>query len=294
MPDDTARPDHDKDHVGDAVQAALAVPGVAGVRVEPDSGAGLALLRLELAHGADEADVARAVDEHLRRRAAERHAQVRPPVPPSPGPPPPIQPPTSSSQASSGDGEPLAVVTSGRLPTAHRPDPAPESVVGGDSQVRTARGTAAHATRPRPWETRPVVLPDTREPVVRLRLDRVQVMTRGMDVTATVVLSAGGRQHTGVCEAAATPGGHLRSLATATAAAMESATGGQCRFEVEATDVTSVAGQEAAVVVLSILSERGTETLTGACPVGDDAQRAMVKAVLAASNRRLSLQLAVR
>ncbi|HZI96262.1 MAG TPA: hypothetical protein VFD41_01915 [Actinomycetales bacterium] len=282
-----ARPVGGGDQVVDAVRAALAVPGVAALRVEPDTADGLALLRLELAPGANSADVARAVDEHLRRNAGRGHspAQPGPAVGASPVP---------------ETGEPLAIVTSGRLPqrdqtTQTQPGhqtagSAPPSAPA-DPRLRTSRGTQTHAGRPRPWEAPPVVLPDDGSPTSRLTLDRVQVMTRGLDVTATVVLTDNGRQHTGVCEAAATVGGHHRSLAGATAQALESAAGGRCRFEVEAADVSSVAGQETAVVVLSILSGRGTEKLTGACPVGNDPQQAVVKATLAASNRRMALQL---
>lgn len=289
MPQATARPRDGGDQVADAVRAALAVPGVAAVRVEPDSADGLALLRLELVPGADSDDVAKAVDAHLRRDLGT--------VPPtaSAATQPVHHAAPAAGRVTHDDGEPLAVVTSGRLPQIHRP----VATAGDQTQLRTARGAQAHAVRPRPWEALPIVLPDDqpagRAPELgRLGLDRVQVMTRGLDVTATVVLTDDGRQHTGVCEAAATPGGHHRSLAGATAQALESAAGGRCRLEVEAADITTVAGEETAVVVLSILSARGSQKLTGACPVGDDPQRAVVKAVLAASNRRMSLQLADR
>ena len=276
----------------DAVRAALAVPGVAALRVEPDGADGLALLRLELVPGADEADVARAVDEHLRRGLG----RVPPPAPAASVAAAPPAPAAGASPAQE-TGEPLSVVTSGRLPQTEQAQDvqgaskSQPGAVTAETHLRTARGTQSHAVRPRPWETPPVILPDDGPPVSRLGLDRVQVMTRGLDVTATVVLTDGGRQHTGVCEAAATPGGHYRSLAGATVQALESAAGGRCRLEVEAADVTSVAGQETAVVVLSILSGRGTEKLTGACPVGNDPQQAVVKATLAASNRRMALQL---
>ncbi|MFZ5872779.1 MAG: hypothetical protein ACOYXW_19940, partial [Actinomycetota bacterium] len=54
------------DQVAEVVRAAVAVPGVAAVRVEPDEGGGPALLRLELVPGADEQEVAEAVDARLR------------------------------------------------------------------------------------------------------------------------------------------------------------------------------------------------------------------------------------
>ncbi|MFZ5872216.1 MAG: hypothetical protein ACOYXW_17015, partial [Actinomycetota bacterium] len=96
----------------------------------------------------------------------------------------------------------------------------------------------------------------------------------------------------GVADGAATQAGAHRSLATATARAVESAAGGRLRLDVEAADVLQVAGERTAVVLLTVLTPRGPERLTGAALAGPDVGQALVKAVLAACNRRVSLELA--
>ena len=66
--------------VDGVVRVALAVPGVTAVRVEPAAD-GSAVVRLELVPGADEAQVAAAVQEALAREAA-----VGPVAPEAPAP----------------------------------------------------------------------------------------------------------------------------------------------------------------------------------------------------------------
>ena len=219
------------DQVAEVVRAAFAVPGVAAVRVEPDEGGGPALLRLELVPGADEQEVAEAVDARLR----------------------------SAPQVYSGT---LAV---------------PEQ----DAAAKERPAGAA----PEPDAVAP---PEHG----RLVLDRVQQVTERMTTTSTVVLLHAGDRHTGVADGAATQAGAHRSLATATARAVESAAGGRLRLDVEAADVLQVAGERTAVVLLTVLTPRGPERLTGAALAGPDAGQALVKAVLAACNRRVSLELA--
>jgi len=125
----------------------------------------------------------------------------------------------------------------------------------------------------------------------RLVLERVQQVTETMTTTSTVVLRNGEDRHTGVADGAATVGGSHRSLAAATARAVESAASGKVRLDVEAADVLTVASEATAVVLLTVLSRRGTERLTGAVLVGADPARAVVKAVLTACNRRVSREL---
>lgn len=128
-------------------------------------------------------------------------------------------------------------------------------------------------------------------PPERLALRRVQVGTEGFSTVAEVVVAAGAVVHTGVADAAATPAGTHRALAAATARCLESASGGQLRIEVDGVQVEVVAGRPTVVVALSAVSARGHERLSGAALLGEpqDAARAVVHAVLAATNRRVSL-----
>lgn len=122
----------------------------------------------------------------------------------------------------------------------------------------------------------------------RLVLERVQQVTEAHTASCTVVLRAGEEHHTGIAEGAATPGGVRRALATATVRAVESASLGRLRLDVEAADVVPVAGQDTAVVLVTLLTPRGPEQLGGAVPVGADPAQALVKAVLGACNRRVA------
>jgi hypothetical protein len=125
----------------------------------------------------------------------------------------------------------------------------------------------------------------------RLALRRVQVSTEGFSAVAEVVVTAGPVVHTGVADAVATPAGTHRALAAATARCLESASGGQLRLEVDGVQVEVVAGQPTVVVALSAVSSRGHDRLSGAALVREpgDQGRAVVHAVLAASNRRVAL-----
>lgn len=231
-----------EDQVAEVVRAALAVPGVAAVRIEPDETGGPALLRLELAPGADEQEVADAVDARLRDEPQVFSGTLRPAAP------------------------------------AHGTPEAPPVV-----SSEPVGSTPAPASGPVPAES---------FEHARLVLERVQQVTEGMTTTTTVVLLHGEDRHTGVADGAATVGGAHRALATATARAVESAAAGRLRLDIEAADVLAMAGERTAVVLVSVLTARGPERLTGAVLSGDDPARAVVKAVLAACNRRVSLELA--
>ncbi len=148
-------------------------------------------------------------------------------------------------------------------------------------------------SRPHPSADRQdVVAPDaagTPGAGTRVHLRRVRVTTEGTTTVAEVVLTRGEVVHTGIADAAATPAGAHRALAGATTRCLESAAGGRARLEVDGVQVDVVAGQPTAVVCLSIVTERGHEQISGSALVLGDPHRAVVRAVLAAANRRISL-----
>jgi hypothetical protein len=288
----SALPGAATDPVADAVRAALVVPGVASVRVDADED-GAALLRLELHDGADEDEVARAVEAELRRAATVPAAPVPPPAPlllpltvpaPSPSPEPRPAAGEGAAPARSTDvpltvpqqlGRPAPRLRSGRVP------------VPSVSSPTVAATPAPHWLGETPGEddAAPVGRP---EPVAdRIVLQRVQVATEGLTTTATVVLGRGAASHTGVADCAATPTGGHRALATATVRALESAAGGRLRAEVDAVSVADLAGRSTALVQLSMVTAGGPEQLVGAALTGADSSGGVVKAVLAACNRRV-------
>lgn len=302
----TSSPRDSGDQVADVVRAALTVPGVAAVRVEPDEKDGLALLRLELAPGADEQQVAQAVDARLRARLGlegqdSPEAAQEPPAAAEPSEVPEV--PAQNGAQAEADALDEPEVFSGVFPTSPKElePPPPQQVPQPPPQQQTP---PSRTTPPRRVSVPAIAAPSVAAPAApqwvtgsagdehRLVLERVQQVTEGMTTTSTVVLSHGTHLHTGVADGAATVGGAHRSLAAATARALESAASGRLRLDVHTADLVACAGERTAVVVLNVMTRRGAERLSGASIAGEEAGRAVVKAVLAACNRRISLELA--
>jgi hypothetical protein len=120
----------------------------------------------------------------------------------------------------------------------------------------------------------------------RLVLDRVEVATGRMELWATVHLRAGDALYTGTASATATGSGANRAVVGATARAAESAMGGSVRLDVEAVDMLGIGSDRVGVVVVTLLSERGVDRVTGAALVRGDARETLVRATLDALNRR--------
>lgn len=132
-------------------------------------------------------------------------------------------------------------------------------------------------------ETEAVVAPVTEG---RLVLDRVEVATGRLELWATVQLKAGEVVHTGTASATATGSGAHRAVVAATARAAESALGGAVRLDVEAVDLLGVGADQVGVVVVTLLTDRGVDKVTGAALVRGDGRETLVRATLDALNRR--------
>jgi hypothetical protein len=124
----------------------------------------------------------------------------------------------------------------------------------------------------------------------RLALQRVQVASSGPDVTAVITLGLDGREFVGEAAGLATDTGMQRVVASATLRAVEAAAAGQLRFELDHVDLTPTTGHgRAALVVVTLLNTRGdSERLSGASVVRDDVRQAVIRATLAAVNRRVA------
>jgi hypothetical protein len=279
------------DQVADVVRAALAVPGITAVRVEPDADDGLALLRLELAPGTDEQEIAQALDARLGRQ----EPSVPQPSPPAASPAEPPEPDVVSGTLPPPRSRPVApdpAVAQAEPPAPPPEQPGRSSPAKRRSVPPVSAPTVASTPAPE-WlaSTEPGGSGQQQLGQGRLVLERVQQVTEGFATTSTVVLAQGPSRHTGVAEGAATASGAYRTLAAATARALESAASGRLRLDVEMADLMTFAGERTAVVVLSVMTRRGPERLSGASLAGGEPGRAVVKAVLAACNRRVSLEM---
>lgn len=124
---------------------------------------------------------------------------------------------------------------------------------------------------------------DGRRPVI----SRMQLVSSGLDVTATVSLSYHGEVIRGECTGTATQSGVHRAVATAALKALEQLLGDQARFEVDHVDVTPAGRDRTVLVSVTMVSATGTDRLTGSAVVREDVRQATIRAALDAVNRRL-------
>jgi len=243
----------------DLVAALLGVPGVAAAAVEP-LGGGPGTLRLQLVSGADEVDVAGAVNRLLRSRFGLAVDADRVRVLGGTGP------------ASAGlAGTPAGLAGT---PAVAAPQLAPEAEPSDAVDERAEEPASPRAVSS------------------RLVIDRVQLVSAGLGVTVSVTLRAGDRSVVGEAEGAATATALHRSVAEATLRAVEAVVDQKVRFAVEHVEIASTGEERTALVVVSMLTERVTQRLSGASVVREDVRQAVIRGVLAAVNRRVEPMLA--
>jgi hypothetical protein len=270
----------------DLVAALLGVPGVAAAAVEPH-GSGPGTLRLQLAAGADEVDVAGAVNRLLRAKFglavdADRVRVLEEARTMRPGPVAPVQA-ASETAAERGPSRAPAAASAPESPPpttgAQPPDGQPPD---GQPPVAPSAAAAAAGTE----DAAPAASGG------RLVIERVQLVSAKLGITVSVTLRDGARAVVGEAEGAATSSALHRSVASATLRAVEAVVDDGVRFDVEHVEIASTGEERTALVVLSMVTERGSQRLSGASVVRDDARQAVIRAVLAALNRRIGPMLA--
>ncbi|WP_030489515.1 hypothetical protein [Micromonospora chokoriensis] len=318
-----------------------AVREVAGVRDAAlrRTPAGAHSLRLDLADGADPAEVSRQVARLLQERMGLAAAPQNVPGLPS-TPPPPVRrraaeprpaerrTPEALSGVTRDPGEvraaepPTAARLSGgrveatpggpeqrtstdqtrrrRSNAAHRGratveepgsvSPAPAGVATGSPATLGTSYSGGQVTTTESAPSRPLETGDTPGP--RVVIDHVQVSTFGLDANVEVRLLAGGDSASGYATGPAVDGYVLRLCAVAAAAAVdellrgaENAERGRCFVEHAA--VVPFGNCEVATVVALLVCEGWVEQLAGSALVAGDPRQAVVRATLAAVNRRL-------
>ncbi|MFG1677225.1 hypothetical protein [Micromonospora sp. NPDC049282] len=135
-------------------------------------------------------------------------------------------------------------------------------------------------------------------PGPRVVIDHVLVSTFGLDATTEVRLVAGDRAADGHATGPAVDGYVLRLCAVAAAAAVDELLGGDVppgergRCFVEHAAVVPFGNCEVATVVVLLVCDGWVEQLAGSALVAGDQRQAVVRATLAAVNRRLEALLA--
>jgi hypothetical protein len=246
--------------VADEVAAALrAIPGVADARLHADGRAeGAGTVRLTLDPHADEVAVAHAVNAVLRSGFglavdADRVQVVEDSVP--------LRGPSAPY------GQPRATSVPAAPPATHVAAPAPVATAAA-APAGAPAGAAGRATP-------------------RLSIERLSLTSAGLGVTVEVGLAGRTGPAVGSAEAPASGPSVHRAVAEATARAVELALGGRARLAIEGVEATALAGEQAVVVSVALVTGHGAERLTGASRVREDARHAVVRAVLDAVNRRL-------
>ncbi len=140
------------------------------------------------------------------------------------------------------------------------------------------------AALPAPVPATPA-LPEQRMPV-RPAISRMHLVSSGLDVTASVTLSSGGRTAVGEGLGNASQVGVQRAVANATLRAVEQLLDGLARFELDHLEISYLGAERTVLVNLSMLSGKGSERLTGAASVREDVRQAVIRATLDALNRR--------
>jgi hypothetical protein len=299
------------------VQAILAaVREVEGVRDASlrSTPAGAHSLRLDLAEGADPAEVSRHVARLLQDRMGLDAAMQGGDAPPLPAAPTSVPPSTPfvPTQAGPGRAPTGTAAVPGedlrRLPTAPQAGPRPA-----EPEARSAPAVEQIPASPAPLPGGPLAAGPTPpseaaqpacapprpldpgdEPGPRVVIDNVQVNTFGSEATVEVRLSAAGRTQSGTATGPAFDGYLLRLCAMAAAAALDDLLAsspradGPARCVVEHAAAVPFGPLQVAVVVVLLTCDGWTEQLSGSAVVtGEDKQAAMVRATLAAVNRRL-------
>ena len=264
------------------VAALLDVAGVSGASIEA-TGAGPGTLRLQLAAGTDQVIVAGEVNRLLRSKfglavdpervrvidEAYAHAGKH----------------SVNSGQTDDNGEGRKTVTAPSVVMSPAVGAYARDAVGMattlSTDLRVANGVD-HSAVPDVTLARPS----------RLSIERVQLVSAGLGTAVTVTLALDGRTFEGEVEGAATQTGLLRSVAAATLRAVERITDGIVRFEVEHVEIARAGTDQTALVVITMLTGRSTERLSGASVVHEDTREAVIRAVLAALNRRMEPLLA--
>ncbi|MDM4720908.1 hypothetical protein QTQ03_15395 [Micromonospora sp. WMMA1363] len=328
--DDEPAPLRDRPEGFDVDAILAAVRGVAGVRDAAlrRTPAGAHSLRLDLADGADPADVSRQVARLLQERMGLAAAPQNVPGMSATPAPPARGRPAEPAGAEPGAGAAEPRVLGGRSPAGRqdtlpsrteRPDtllPEParrRQQPGGPHRGRAAvdePGTVGAAGNPAAGtsytggqvtttETAPSRPLDTGGRLgPRVVIDHVQVSTFGLDATVEVRLVAAGSPAVGYATGPAVDGYVLRLCAVAAAAAVDEllrmpgpgSDRGRCFVEHAA--VLPFGNCEVATVVVLLVCDGWVEQLAGSALVAGDPRQAVVRASLAAVNRRLEALLA--
>jgi hypothetical protein len=208
-----------------------------------------------------------------------------PPAPVSVPPAAPVSPP-AVAQASAPPATATPFVPSQPNPTG-RPVPSGTSYSSASRPVPAEAPAAVEPAPPRPLDI------GERPPGPRVMIENVRVNTFGTEATVEVRLTVNGRIAAGEATGPAVDGYLLRLCAMATAGAVDELlttsdhADGPAKCFVEHAAAVPFGSMQVAVVVMLLSVGGWVEQLSGSAVITGDDRHAMVRATLAAVNRRL-------
>ena len=126
---------------------------------------------------------------------------------------------------------------------------------------------------------------------VRSKVVGITTLLSGKIIEARVQLKIGDDIYEGCISGPGTSGNRLRLVSQATVSALEGYLKGTCSILTEEIASLTLSGRQVMVATISLVTNIGEEQLVGAVFVNHDEGQAVVKATLAAVNRRMSLLL---
>jgi hypothetical protein len=247
-------------------RALSSVPGIVAASVTVAEGTGRGRLRLRLAPGEDPDAIAWAVSATLRERfgiALDPDA---------------IRPRLETDEARSATTDSAA--------TGH-------AVTVGPATDATDRGSHDVSARPAgPADAATVTrvaseLAGTASRRVRAAIRDLVTRQGERDVEVVATLEIAGRLGRSTARSVPTRRGVWRAVAEATVGALEQLTDDHLQADVDRVVVHSGDDAPMVTVVVTVLSDRGEETLLGASLLRDDPEAAVMRATLDALNRRV-------
>jgi hypothetical protein len=206
------------------------------------------------------------------------------PAPATPLPTVPVSPPPTA-QASAPPASAAPYVPSQPNPTG-RPMPGSTGYPAASRPVPSEAPTSVEPAPPRPLDI-------GERPGPRVMIENVKVNTFGTEATVEVRLTVNGRIASGEATGPAVDGYLLRLCAMATAGAVDELlttsdhADGPAKCFVEHAGSVSFGSMHVAVVVMLLSVGGWVEQLSGSAVIAGDDRHAMVRATLAAVNRRL-------
>jgi hypothetical protein len=184
-------------------------------------------------------------------------------------------PPATAATAGAGE--------EARAPVA--PPPVPEQTAAATPE-QTAAATPEQTAADSPREPREPSQP--REERVRAAIRHLDTQRDDADVRVTATLELEGRIGHGRAIAIPTSNGTMRAVAEATVAALRELVEERLLVGIDRITLHPSAEPSMATVVVTLLTDRGEETLLGGSIVRGDPERAVMRATLDALNRRIA------